>query len=204
MDAYLSLEDAVSETVVLKSRFICFIYQIKDESDAAAKLASLKKKYYDSTHVCYAYALKADNLSRSGDDGEPAGTAGLPILEVLKGGGYFNVLAAVVRYFGGTKLGAGGLARAYSDSVKKGVAAAKVIKYEKADIYSLSLDYADFNNNLEKFKAGGCAVLESSFGDMVSLKIAVTDTDYFMGLISNITKGKSLPEFIETAFILIN
>jgi len=105
------------------SRFIAYLYPVETKEAADAAIVALRKKYYDATHVCFAYRLGKgeEQYFRCSDDGEPSGTAGLPIYNEIKSKEYFNVLAAVVRYFGGVKLGTGGLTRAY------GQAAAKVL-----------------------------------------------------------------------------
>lgn len=102
------------------SRFISYLYPIKNKDDADTIIAGLRKKFYDSTHVCFAYRLGrgTEDYFRYNDDGEPSGTAGLPIYNEIKSKEYFNVLVAVIRYYGGTKLGTGGLTRAYGQSAK--------------------------------------------------------------------------------------
>ena len=136
MRDYVTVKDYQGETVIKKSRFITFVYGIKDGVDAEEKLAFLRKKYYDSTHVCYAYvADETGNEMRYSDDGEPSGTAGQPILDALKKSGLKKTLVAVVRYFGGTLLGAGGLVRAYSSCCSESLSSAEKIKYSYVDIY---------------------------------------------------------------------
>lgn len=104
-----------SEIIIKNSRFICYLYKINDLNDINIYLSNLKTKHKDATHHCYAYIL--NNLKKSEDDGEPGGTAGIPILKVLENNNLTNVLAVVIRYFGGIKLGAGGLVRAYTKSI---------------------------------------------------------------------------------------
>lgn len=102
------------------SRFISFLFPVSGQQEAEAILHDLRKKYHDASHVCYAYRLgiKAEEYRRSSDDGEPGGTAGMPIYTELMGHDFLNVLAVAVRYFGGTKLGVGGLCRAYAHAAK--------------------------------------------------------------------------------------
>jgi uncharacterized YigZ family protein len=104
-----------NEIIIKNSKFICYLYKIKSIEDINKILSNLKEKYKDATHHCYAYIL--DNLKKSSDDGEPGGTAGIPILKVLENNNLTNILAVVIRYFGGIKLGAGGLVRAYTKSI---------------------------------------------------------------------------------------
>ena len=112
------------------SRFISFIYPVRTADEAQKKINQLKKEYHNATHVCYAFRLgegKEDSF-RYNDDGEPGNTAGLPIYNSIRNAEYFNVLVAVVRYFGGTKLGTGGLARAYSKSARLIIKASENVK----------------------------------------------------------------------------
>ena len=106
-----------NEIVINKSRFICKIYKVYNEEEVLDKLKDIKKEYKDATHYCYSYII--DNTKRFNDDGEPGGTAGMPILNVLENSNLNYILAVVIRYFGGIKLGAGGLLRAYSSAANE-------------------------------------------------------------------------------------
>lgn len=122
MGKYVIAQPAVSELVVEKSRFICTLARVETEAEAQAFVKAMKKKYWDARHNCSAYIVGADNrVERSSDDGEPGGTAGSPMLEVLRRKGLYNTAAVVTRYFGGIKLGAGGLTRTYGKSVAQTV-----------------------------------------------------------------------------------
>lgn len=136
-DKFLSIKkDAVTETVIEKSRFICSAKRVVSEEEAKSFVAEIKRKYSDATHNCYAYIADSDGFYiRFSDDGEPQGTAGIPMLESLKNREVFCTAMVVTRYFGGIKLGTGGLARAYSDCVLKTLDAAGVIE----NVFSLTL-----------------------------------------------------------------
>ena len=108
-----TIEDYCSTIIINKSKFICELIYINNENEIIKRLNTIKNKYKDATHYCYAYIC--DNVKRFNDDGEPGGTAGMPILNVLENNNLNHVLCVVIRYFGGIKLGAGGLVRAYSD-----------------------------------------------------------------------------------------
>lgn len=108
-------DNTKSEIIIRNSRFICYLYKVNDVGDIDKILCNIKNVHKDATHYCYAYVI--DNVKKSSDDGEPSGTAGIPILNVLVNNDLNKILAVVVRYFGGIKLGAGGLIRAYSKSV---------------------------------------------------------------------------------------
>ena len=126
------------------SRFISFLYPVGSKDDAEKIIQKLRKKFYDASHVCFAYRVGEgeEKYFRSSDDGEPGSTAGLPIYNEIKSKGYFNVLTVVVRYFGGTKLGTGGLARAYANSARKVIEISeKVTVFVKKDV-SVSFPYS--------------------------------------------------------------
>ena len=117
------------EIVEKKSRFIANIFPVHSEEEALAYIEEIRKKHYDARHNCFAYVIGEKNeVMRGSDDGEPSGTAGRPMLEVLLGEELHDVLAVVTRYFGGTLLGTGGLVRAYSAAVKEGLSKTEVIE----------------------------------------------------------------------------
>lgn len=122
MGKYVIARPAVSELVVGKSRFLCTLARVETEAEAQGFVRAMKKKYWDATHNCSAYIVGPDNrVERSNDDGEPSGTAGSPMLEVLRRKELYNTAAVVTRYFGGIKLGAGGLTRTYGKAVAQAV-----------------------------------------------------------------------------------
>lgn len=131
------------EIIIKNSRFICYLYKINTLNDISSILQDLKNTHKDATHHCYAYIL--NNSKKSSDDGEPGGTAGIPILKVLENNNLTNILAVVIRYFGGIKLGAGGLVRAYTKSITNTL--------DKSNIVSLINGYnldIEFNYNQVK------------------------------------------------------
>lgn len=126
-----------------KSRFIATALPVESQEEADVLLQKLKKDYYNATHNCFAYQIGENNeIQRFSDDGEPQGTAGRPILDVLKGEDIKNTLICVTRYFGGTLLGTGGLVRAYGKAAKEGLYAAGIIEKRRIQIFYLQLDYA--------------------------------------------------------------
>ena len=142
---YTTLNESSCEVVISRSRFLAFAYPVAGEDDVTAKLKELRKKYHDATHVCYAAVFdEAGSMTRSSDDGEPSGTAGAPILDVIRGAGLSKCLVAVVRYFGGIKLGTGGLTKAYSSTAADCVARATKVEYVLSDIYKCTTDYNTF------------------------------------------------------------
>ena len=127
MNLYTISCDFQHEIVIEKSRFICTLKKVATEEEAQEFIKEIKKKYWDATHNCSAYIVGENGMAqRSSDDGEPSGTAGLPMLEVLRKNNLHNVAAVVTRYFGGIKLGAGGLVRAYTNSVASAIEGADI------------------------------------------------------------------------------
>ena len=126
-----------------KSKFISYVQPVYSEEEALQFLSTIRKKHYDATHNCYAYILgEAMNIQRSSDDGEPSGTAGVPILEVLKKEEITNSIVIVTRYFGGIMLGAGGLIRAYTEGAARGIKAAGTAIVQPFAVHQLKLDYS--------------------------------------------------------------
>ena len=139
MDYRTVYEGGKGEIVEKKSRFIGEVFPVETEEEAAEILGNIKKQYWDARHHCWAYVIGEEQVQeRFSDDGEPGGTAGKPILEVIRGHGLKNVLVVVTRYFGGTLLGTGGLVRAYTQSAQAGIAASTLIT--KIDGYELKIE----------------------------------------------------------------
>ena len=126
-----------NEIIIKNSRFICYLYKIKDINEINNHLNNIKSIEKDATHYCYAYIL--NNTKKSSDDGEPSGTAGFPILKVLENNNLYNILAIVIRYFGGIKLGAGGLVRAYTKSVTNTLSKDNIINLTKG--YNIDIEF---------------------------------------------------------------
>ena len=137
-------ENIKNEIIINKSKFITYIYKINNKNDINNILENLKKEYKDATHYCYAYII--GNTKRFNDDGEPSHTAGMPMLNVLESKNLNNVLAVVIRYFGGIKLGAGGLVRAYTNSISEALPKENIIPIIKEYKIKIEFDYKDVNN----------------------------------------------------------
>lgn len=144
------MQDAQAEIEEKKSRFIANVYYIENAEEAEEHLKQIRKKYFDARHNCFAYRILEENVvkEKQSDDGEPSGTAGAPMLNILQKNNLYNVLIVVTRYFGGTLLGTGGLVRAYSDATIKSLENAKVIIQTKGYLINVVIEYKD----LEKFK----------------------------------------------------
>lgn len=136
---YSIKENIENINIIKKSKFITKLYSINNIEEINNILNELNKNYKDATHICYAYIL--NGLEKCSDDGEPSGTAGLPILNILKKNNLTNILAVVIRYFGGIKLGAGGLVRAYSNSVNDSLKSTNIIELEEGYLIELEFNY---------------------------------------------------------------
>jgi len=144
MDYKTVSKEGFGEYEEKKSRFLAFVFPAESEEEVLSRIEAHKKKYWDARHNCYAYILGEDGaLMRFSDDGEPGGTAGRPMLDVLSGRGLTNVCAIVTRYFGGVLLGTGGLVRAYSQATAEAVADAEPVKKIRVDYMELALEYTE-------------------------------------------------------------
>jgi uncharacterized YigZ family protein len=168
------LEGGGGEYVEKKSRFIATIRRCESEEEAAAFMEEMKKKYWDARHNCSAYVLGArGELTRCSDDGEPSGTAGRPMLEVLLGEGIRNIAVVVTRYFGGVLLGTGGLVRAYTQAVKAGLQNCTLGRMRYGWEVEVGTDYNSVGKILYLLGNAGIEPLESNYTDAVSLRILV-------------------------------
>ena len=165
-------KNVINEIIINKSRFITYLYKVKSENEIINYLNELKKEYKDATHICYAYIL--DNLVKYNDDNEPSGTSGLPILEVLKKNNLNYIACFVIRYFGGIKLGSGGLVRAYSNSCSQCLKKTNIIPIRKLYKIKLTISYQD-NKILEKL-INKENILEKDFNDNINYILLIDET----------------------------
>ena len=155
-----------------KSRFIATVRPCRSEEEAGAFIEEMKKKYWDARHNCSAFCIGSKGeLTRCSDDGEPSGTAGRPMLEVLLGSGIRNACVVVTRYFGGVLLGTGGLVRAYSQAVKEGLAACETGVMRPGAELCVNAEYNDVGKVLYLLRQRGVEPLESNYGEKVLLKV---------------------------------
>ena len=183
-----------------KSRFIAHIEPVTTEDEAANFIQMMKKQYYDARHNCYAFVI-GDNseIVRSSDDGEPSGTAGRPILEVLTGEGITNAVCVVTRYFGGTLLGTGGLVRAYQGATKGALNNSVILDKKEGIKFTISCDYTDVGKLQYHFSTKGIRIISSDYGASVSFNIVV-ESDSFDTIkkdLTELTSGKVIIDNIE-------
>lgn len=170
------LEGGEGEIVEKKSRFIATIRRVETEEEAVAFIDEMKKKYWDARHNCSAFVIgDRAQLTRCSDDGEPSGTAGRPMLEVLLGDGVRNIAVVVTRYFGGVLLGTGGLVRAYTQAVKEGLSACKIGEMCQGYEVSLRTDYNGVGKVLYILSQNGLEAFESEYGEDVLLRVRVVN-----------------------------
>ncbi len=196
-------EHGVDEIIEKKSRFIANVFPIKTEEEALAYLEQIRKKHYDARHNCFAYVIGENHeCKRSSDDGEPSGTAGHPMLEVILGEEVHDVLVVVTRYFGGTLLGTGGLVRAYSAATKAGLAATTLIDRKKGQKISIETDY----NGIGKLQyiMNQCDVteLEAEYGEAVKVIALVPEgeCENFKREVIEASSGRAAMEELEPLY----
>ncbi len=175
MDAYkVLLEGGEGEIIEKKSRFIATVAKCETEEEAVRFIESVKKKYWDARHNCSAFVIgDRGELTRCSDDGEPSGTAGRPMLEVLLGEGVRNVAVVVTRYFGGVLLGTGGLVRAYTQAVKEGLSHCVIGTNRHGSELEVVTDYNGVGKILYLLGQKGLEPAESKYTEVVTLKLIV-------------------------------
>ena len=169
-----------AEIVEKKSRFIANIYNVESKEEAEEKIKQIKRKYYDAKHHCFAFSIIEENgiTQKSSDDGEPSGTAGAPILNIIKSNNLQNVVIIVTRYFGGILLGTGGLTRAYSEAAGKVVEQSELIQKEPGMEVELEIAY----NDNEKFKyycqKNNINIIKIEYTENILYKIELNEKEY--------------------------
>ena len=188
------LSGGEGEIVEKKSRFISTIRKCETEEEAVAFIEEMKKKYWDARHNCSAFIIGSrGELTRCSDDGEPSGTAGRPMLEVLTGSGIRNIAVVVTRYFGGTLLGTGGLVRAYTDATKAAIEAADVVTVSVCVDIILEVPYSLYEQLCRIAEAAGAKLAESDFAENVLLTFRMLDGTQapFLEKLTELTRGQS-------------
>ncbi len=190
---YLTVErEAASYYEERRSKFIGCIIPIKDEAEAAQALERICRKHYDARHNCWAYSLY-DGTERCSDDGEPQGTAGMPILEVMRGRKLTNCMIVVTRYFGGILLGPGGLARAYAKAAKDTADAAEAVRMVLCRLYDVLMEYSLYSKVQGFVYSFGGRINSTDFTQEVRLTAAVPEEkgEDFVNRITDITNGRA-------------
>lgn len=187
-------QEATGEITEKKSRFIATLRPVSTEEEALAFIAEMKKKYWDARHNCSAYIIGTDKpLERCSDDGEPSRTAGMPMLEVLKGSGLSNVCAVVTRYFGGILLGTGGLVRAYQAATAEGIKNSIILTCKYLSRIKLTLDYTAYGKVQYYAVSEHLSMDEPIFSDSVSVTFSLSDEERgkLLSYATEATSGKA-------------
>ncbi|WP_407377680.1 YigZ family protein [Methanobrevibacter sp.] len=166
-------EPVQSEIVIKKSQFICSLFPTRTKSESKQIIQKINEQYSDATHNCTAYI--ASDGEGFDDDGEPGGTAGKPMINVLRKNELHNVTAVVTRYFGGIKLGAGGLVRAYSKSVMDAVGEAEILEIEEYEVYTLIFEYSDIKAVDSEVRNNSLEVIDKQYSDKVLYDVVSKD-----------------------------
>ncbi|MCQ2555002.1 MAG: YigZ family protein [Clostridia bacterium] len=198
--------DAVSEQVIDRSRFICHMTTVNTKEEADSYIASIRQKYKDATHNVPAFIVgNKMEMKWQSDDSEPQGTAGAPMLEVLSREGITNVVAVVTRYFGGIKLGTGGLVRAYQSSVKLALQNSVICDATEVVEISVRVDYNTYQK-IEKLKSDIFEITDREFTDTVLLRLTalIENKAELLSFITNMSNGKAIVENTEEKIFLKN
>ncbi|MGM9986031.1 MAG: YigZ family protein [Bacillaceae bacterium] len=199
LENYLTVKEyGEHEIVIERSRFICYVNRATTEEEAQTFIQEIKKKHWDATHNCSAYLIgEHDHIQKANDDGEPSGTAGVPMLEVLKKRQLKDTVVVVTRYFGGIKLGAGGLVRAYGKSVSEGLNHTGIVERKLMKKISIALDYTWLGKIENELRSSSYSLDEIHYLDNVIFDVYVLmkEVDTFKEWMTNLTNGKG--QFIE-------
>ena len=203
MESYITVRNtAVSEYEDRKSVFIGCACPVSTEADALAFIDSVKKKYPDARHHVYAYVLRENSIMRYTDDREPQGTAGMPVLDVIRKNGCVDVVIVVVRYFGGTLLGTGGLVRAYTSAALGALNSAEIIKYDVYTELSVTVSYSDFGKISPILSELGFRVSDTLFAEDVTVigKLPKSDVDILLSRLVEATSDRARTQILSEKF----
>ena len=188
-----------------KSKFIGYAKPVSTQDEAVEFINTIKSKHWDATHNVYAYVLRENNTQRYSDDGEPSGTAGVPVLDVILKENVTDVCVVATRYFGGTLLGAGGLVRAYSHTSKIALDAAHIINMANCQIYSVIVDYSFYDRLNVLLSDFGANVIKSDFSASVSVEFSIKEdaSELLKDKLTDISNGKYSLNYLRSEFAKI-
>lgn len=193
-DYYTVKSYGENELIIQKSKFITYVKRVETEQEAIDFIQDIKKMHLTASHNCSAYMIgEQDNIQKANDDGEPSGTAGVPMLEVLKKQGLKDTVVVVTRYFGGIKLGGGGLIRAYGRATTEGIASTGTVLRKLHQLMKVTIDYTWLGKVENEVRQSPYPLKEIDYTDGVDLFIYVpkVEVDNFIGWITELTNGQS-------------
>ncbi|MGW4579262.1 YigZ family protein [Rhodococcus sp. YH1] len=196
--------DVVAETEIKHSRFLAALRRVDSDTAALAFVEEQRRLYPDARHHCWAFVVgdePAHRAERSSDDGEPGGTAGVPMLQVLHHRDLVNVAVVVTRWFGGIKLGAGGLVRAYSGAVAVAVDAATLVPRERREVFTLAVGHGDAGRVESELRGRGVSVLDVSYTERVVFTVAARDAAGLRSVVASATAGAGELEPVGTEWV---
>lgn len=206
-DSYKTIHSyGEGEILIKKSRFIGYSKPVDTEEEALEFIGEIKEKHKDATHNVYAYVIgEASNIQRYSDDGEPSGTAGIPILEVLKKEELRNTIVVVTRYFGGIKLGAGGLIRSYIKGAKVGLDASKIVEKVLYSRIKFTIEYTLYGKVENELLAKDYKVEDIVYDEAVNLVVLCRkeNSDQLIDLIKNLTSANMTHEYLEEEYFSV-
>ncbi|RFU66853.1 YigZ family protein [Bacillus sp. V59.32b] len=193
---YLTVKgDGMHEIVIQKSRFIAHVIRVETEEEAQQFIAAIKKKHYGATHNCSAYMIgENDQIQKANDDGEPSGTAGVPILEVIKKKGLKDTAVVITRYFGGIKLGAGGLIRAYGKAASEGINTTGIVERKLMRVMHTTVDYTWLGKLENELRSSVYKIKEIEYLDNVIIQTFVEEGQKqpFIDWMTEMTNGQAI------------
>lgn len=193
-----------SELIIQKSRFLTYVSRAETEQQAQDFINNIKEKHKSANHNCSAYIIgEHDNIQKANDDGEPSGTAGVPMLEVLKKQGLQDTVVVVTRYFGGIKLGGGGLIRAYGKATTEGIDAAKVVERKLHHLMKISIDYTWLGKVENEVRNSVYPLKEINYADLVEVMVftKADEEETFINWMAEMTNGQAKVELVEKEFL---
>lgn len=203
-DVYKTVkEQSQSLLIEKKSKFIANVKPVDNEEDALVFLNEMRSRYSDATHNVYAYVIDENNIFRYSDDGEPSGTAGMPVLDAIRKSGIVDVIVVVTRYFGGTLLGTGGLVHAYGSSAKQGLIESKIVIRQLCDIVSVKVDYTLLGKLQHEIMTKGYMLEDTVYEDDVTFIIScpLDKTDKIIAELVDMTNARAVCEKIDKKYV---
>lgn len=186
-----------------KSRFISHVMPVSNEAAAIEYFNKIRSEYPDARHNVYAYVIDENSIFRYSDDGEPSGTAGMPVLDTIRKSGLVDVIVVVTRYFGGTLLGTGGLVHAYGTSATEGLKAAGIVERSLCDIVSAEVEYTMLGSVQHKLMTDGYILEETLYGERVTFNICspVSTTNTLIKELTDITNGRAVCKITDKKYV---